>query len=160
MSPEEALSELQEAAIYWSIGERSNDEVVETACEALVAGADSEGLRELAGVFRADSEWQVRLLLPVALEELGLRYFEPGSRPGQVEAVKVMARYCVAGTMPPRALAAWAHHTFRHGENPEIEQFPAFDDEYDVLEYTRRSEERLDAEVLDACLELLAGSDS
>ncbi|HVA07952.1 MAG TPA: hypothetical protein VNG12_14525 [Acidimicrobiales bacterium] len=134
--------------------------MVDAACDALVAGLDSQGLRELAGVFRSDTEWQVRLLLPEgALEELGLRFFEPGGHAGQVAAIKVMAEYCVAGTMAPRALAAWAHYTFRHGDNPDIERFLVFDDEYDVLEYTRRSEEKLDAEVLDACRHLIDRSD-
>lgn len=152
---DEALQEMQEAAAYWSVGERSNQDVVDTACEALVAGLDTQGLRELAGVFHADADWQVRLLLPVALEELGLEFFERGSHEGQVAALRVMARYCVAGTMVPRALAAWAHHWFRHGENPQIERFLGFDDEYETIEYTRRSPESLDKEVIEACHELL-----
>ena len=155
VTEEEALQEMREAVAYWSVGERSNQDVIETACEALVAGLDTQGLRELAGVFHADADWQVRLLLPVALDELGLQFFDQGSLDGQVAALRVMASYCVAGTMAPRALAAWAHHWFRHGENPKIERFLAFDDEYDVLEYTRRSEERLDEEVIEACHDLL-----
>ena len=150
-----ALVELQESAVYWSVGERSGQDVVDAACAAVVAGHDSPALLELAGVSKADVDWEVPDLLPPAMHELGLKFYGRGSREGQLAAVKLMARYCLAGTMPPRALAAWAHHTFTHGESPDIEQFLSFDDRYDIIEYTGTSEAALDAEVLAACRELI-----
>lgn len=148
---------MQDVAALWSFGDRSNLDVVDAACDALVAGLDSPALRELAGVFREDSEWEVRILLPRALQELGLRFYEPESVEGKAAGLAVMARYCVAGTMGPRQLAYWAHVVIGHGQPPEIEQFVVFDDVYDVVESGAAKEtlEDIDRRVLQACEALL-----
>lgn len=155
MSSDEALSELQEAAIYWSAGDRTDQDVVDAACDALVAGHDSQALRELAGVLRSEAQWEVRRLLPVALDELGLEFFEQRSPAGQVAALELMARYCVAGTMPPRALATWANYTFGHGATSAVAAFAAYEHRYDVGEYSGDGEATLDEEVIEACRRLL-----
>lgn len=155
--PDDARNEMQAGAALWSIGDWSNEDVVEAACRALVAGLDSPTLRQLAGVFHDDAHWEVRLLLPAALEELGLNFYEPESPEGKVAALGVMARYCVSGTMSPRQLAQWAHRAIGHGQQPEIEQFVVFDDVYDVVESGTAKEtvEDIDQRVLEACQTLI-----
>ena len=48
--------------------------VVRCACDALIAGLDSPSLRILAGLTRAEADYQVLDILPEALAELGLDF--------------------------------------------------------------------------------------
>ncbi|MFD6822935.1 hypothetical protein ACFWC5_21565 [Streptomyces sp. NPDC060085] len=78
MSPiEAATDDLQDLAVLWSIGEAHAHDVVEAACAALVAGLDSPALCILAGLPRAEAEYDVPDLLPVVLDELAT------ARPGK-----------------------------------------------------------------------------
>ncbi|MFE9636088.1 hypothetical protein [Streptomyces sp. NPDC006463] len=70
-STEAAANELQDRATLWSVGEIPANDVVSAACDALVAGLDSPGLRVLAACTRAEADYDVHDLLPVALDELG-----------------------------------------------------------------------------------------
>jgi hypothetical protein len=153
----DALGEMQQAATLWSVGYWSNQDVVEAACRALVAGLDSPSLRQLAGVFRSDAHWEVRLLLPTAVEELGLKFYEWDDLEARLAALAVLARHCVAGTMTPRELVRWAHKAIGHGQSPEIEQFVELDDLYDIVDegYARDTAEDVDRQVLEACRRLL-----
>ncbi|MBK3557778.1 hypothetical protein JHN55_14825 [Streptomyces sp. MBT56] len=71
-STEAAAIALQDNAALWSAGEISASEVVDAACDALVAGLDTPGLRILAARTRAEADYDVYDLLPPALDELGL----------------------------------------------------------------------------------------
>jgi hypothetical protein len=71
-SAEAAASALQDHAALWSTGEVRARDVVSAACDALVAGLDSPGLRILAACTRAEADYDVHELLPQALEDLGL----------------------------------------------------------------------------------------
>lgn len=56
-STESAASNLQDHAALWSMGEIRASDVVSAACDALVAGLDSPGLRVLAACTRAEADY-------------------------------------------------------------------------------------------------------
>ena len=87
MLSQDALARLQEAAIFWSIGSGTPADVIEAACDCLVAGADSPTLRILAGISpaRGSERDELRRWLRVALTELSLTYYPAGSREGKKE---------------------------------------------------------------------------
>jgi hypothetical protein len=144
----EARTELQEVATLWSVDRSSHEAVVEVACDTLVAGLDSEALRKLAGVMETEAQIEVPPLLERTMAELGLVLYQRGTKDGQVAAANSMARNCIEGRMAPQNLAAWAHDTFRHGENARLEPFLSLNDEYDRMTNTGKSGEQLDAAVL------------
>ena len=65
---------LSEAAVLWSIEEIAPADVIRLACDALVAGLDSQGLRELAGLPFGATYFGTEDLLVVALEELEIPF--------------------------------------------------------------------------------------
>ncbi|MFE2505592.1 hypothetical protein ACFXHF_27140, partial [Streptomyces rubiginosohelvolus] len=85
-STEAAAIALQDNAVLWSAGEISASEVVDAACDALVAGLDTPALRILAARTRAEADYDVYDLLAPALEELGLT-FHPAVGEAAQEAV-------------------------------------------------------------------------
>lgn len=66
------------------------------------------------------------------------------------------------GELALRDYTAWAHATFRHGENEMLEPLLRLEDEYDIMLYTGKSQEQLDQEVRDVIATLIAlpGADS
>ncbi|MFD0385793.1 hypothetical protein ACFQ2B_35920 [Streptomyces stramineus] len=78
-STESAARALQDHAVLWSIGEIRATDVVNAACDALVAGLDSPALRILAACTRAEAIHDVPELLPPALDELGLAFIHPAA---------------------------------------------------------------------------------
>lgn len=155
MSEGVALADLQAAAAMWSVDRCSHADVVAAACTALVAGVDSPSLRQLAGVSALAANVEVPDLLPLALAELGLQFFDRGSASGQVAAAGVMARRCLGGRVSPRELVEWAHNTFTHGSNDRLEPLLVLDDKYDIIEYCGMTPQELDAAVLTACRNLI-----
>ncbi|WFE62408.1 hypothetical protein [Micromonospora sp. WMMD714] len=111
MQPDDALTRLQEAAVLWSVGSGTPAEVVEAACDCLVAGLDNPTLRILAGISAdpgGESD-ELRRWLGDALAELSLTFFREGSRAGEDEAVRIMARRLLDGTITARDLTSWAY---------------------------------------------------
>ncbi|HZG06117.1 MAG TPA: hypothetical protein VE546_21485 [Streptomyces sp.] len=155
-STESAAGDLQEHAALWSVGEIRAGDVVSAACDALVAGLDSPGLRALAACTRAEADYDVRELLPLALEELGLTFYPFGSDTGREAAARALARRMLAGELTPRDLTRRIHR--RHGHDLALtERLAELDDEYDILEYDDeygifehgdRTVARIDAEVI------------
>ncbi|MFF7362161.1 hypothetical protein [Streptomyces sp. NPDC008125] len=145
-STEAAAIALQDHAALWSAGEVRAGDVVDAACEALVAGLDSPGLRILAACTRAEADYELHDLLPAALGELGLSFHPAGSEAGQEAAVRALARRMLAGELTPREFTFRIHQ--RHGhELPLTERLAALDDEYDILDYGDRTSDQVDAEV-------------
>ena len=72
MPLDQATGTLQDTTALWSIDAVSPQAVVGCACDALIAGLDSPSLRILAGLTRAEADYQVLDILPAALAELGL----------------------------------------------------------------------------------------
>jgi len=127
-------------------GTRGRANVVSAACDALVAGLDSPGLRILAACTRAEADYDVHALLPEALEELGLTFYPVASEGGQEAAARALARRVLAGELTPREFTFRIHQ--RHGHELALtERLAALDDEYDTLEYGDRTAAQVDAEV-------------
>ncbi|MGW8760943.1 hypothetical protein ACWGN5_00420 [Streptomyces sp. NPDC055815] len=145
-STEAAAIALQDHAALWSMGEVRASEVVEAACDALVAGLDSPGLRILAACTRAEADYEVHDLLPVALDELGLTFYPVADEAAREAVARALARRMHSGEFTPREFAFRIHQRYGHGF-PLTERVAALDDEYDILEYGDRSVHQVDAEV-------------
>ncbi|MFG2985430.1 hypothetical protein ACGFYQ_29925 [Streptomyces sp. NPDC048258] len=145
-STESAASDLQDHATLWSIGENRAGDVVSAACDALVAGLDSPGLRVLAACTRAEADYDVHDLLPEALNELGLTFYPIGSSAGQEAAARALARRMLAGELTAQEFTFRVHQRYGH-ELALTERLAELDDEYDILEYGDRTVEQVDAEV-------------
>ncbi|MFH8453936.1 hypothetical protein ACH4CD_32435 [Streptomyces fungicidicus] len=145
-STQAAAIALQDHAVLWRMGEVRASDVVNAACDALVAGLDSPGLRILAACTRAEADYDVHDLLPAALDELGLTFAPVGSEAGQEAAARALARRMLAGELTPREFTFRIHQ--RHGhELPLTERLAELDDEYDILEYGDGTVDQVDAEV-------------
>ncbi|MFF3561336.1 hypothetical protein ACFYXS_14970 [Streptomyces sp. NPDC002574] len=146
-SAETAAHTLQDCAILWSIGESRASDVVSAACDALVTGLDSPALRRLAACTRGEADDDVPELLPPALDELGLTFYAAGSIFGREAAMRAFARRTLAGRLTPRELAFRVHQLFGH-RLPLAARLAELDDEYDTLEYSDRTLEQIDTEVM------------
>ncbi|WP_055602012.1 hypothetical protein [Streptomyces aureus] len=128
------------------MGEIRASEVVDAACDALVAGLDTPGLRILAACTRAEADYDVHDLLPAALDELGLTSYPVGSEAGGEAAARALARRVLAGELTPWEFTFRIHQ--RHGHAlPLTERLAELDDEYAILEYGDRTVDEIDAEV-------------
>ncbi|QOZ98116.1 hypothetical protein DI273_01470 [Streptomyces violascens] len=130
--------------------------LVGAACDALVAGLDSPTPRRLAALTRAEAAYDVRELLPGALDELGLVRPPPGSTAGQEAATRVLCRRLLQGELAPRALAFWPHRSHGH-ELPLTARLAELDDAYDRTGYGGPTAAELDAEVTAEARRLGAG---
>ncbi|MFH8491032.1 hypothetical protein [Streptomyces longisporoflavus] len=146
MSTEAAASALQDHATLWSMGEGRASDVVDAACDALVAGLDTPGLRILAACTRAEADYDVHDLLPAALDELGLPFYPMADDAGQEAAARALARRMLAGELAPGEFTFRIHRRYGH-ELPLTERIAELDDEYEVLEYGDRTAAQIDAEV-------------
>ncbi|MFF3973805.1 hypothetical protein ACFYZ6_28680 [Streptomyces rubiginosohelvolus] len=145
-STEAAAIALQDHAALWSAGEISASDVVDAACDALVAGLDTPGLRILAARTRAEADYDVYDLLPPALEELGLTFPPVAGEAAQEAVVRALARRMLAGDLKPWELTFRIHQRYGH-ELSLTERLAELDDEYDILEYGDRTVDQVDAEV-------------
>ncbi|MFF3644538.1 hypothetical protein [Streptomyces sp. NPDC002564] len=143
---EAAAIALQDHAALWSTGEIRARDVVEAACDALVAGLDTPGLRMLAACTRAEADYDVHDLLPAALDELGLAFHPVGSQAGREAVARALARRMLAGELTPREFTFRTHQHHGH-EVPLTVRLAELDDEYDILEYGDRTVGQVDAEV-------------
>ncbi|MFJ7985915.1 hypothetical protein [Streptomyces sp. NPDC096351] len=145
-STEAAAIALHDCAALWSAGEVRAADVVTVACDALVAGLDTPGLRMLAACTRGEADYDIHDLLPPALAELGLTFHALGAGSGREAAVQALARRMLAGELTPREFAFRLHQRYGHGL-PLTERLAVLDDEYDLLEYGDGAVEQVDAEV-------------
>ncbi|MEV6791656.1 hypothetical protein AB0M87_06590 [Streptomyces sp. NPDC051320] len=156
-SPEAAANALQDHAALWSMGEVPARDVVSAACDALVAGLDSPGLRILAACTRAEADYDVHYLLPPALDELGLTFYPVAGEAGQEAAVRALARRMLAGELEPWELTFRIHQRYGH-ELPLTERLAELDDEYAILEDTGKAVAQVNAEVTAEARRLAAGA--
>ncbi|MYS07219.1 hypothetical protein GTW71_12390 [Streptomyces sp. SID6041] len=144
--PEAAAIALQDRAALWGAEEVRAADVVAAACDALVAGLDTPGLRMLAACTRSEADYDIHDLLPPALAELGLAFYPLGDEAGREAAARALARSMLAGELTPREFTFRLHRRYGHGL-PLTERLALLDDEYDILEYGDRTVEQVDAEV-------------
>lgn len=149
---------MQEAATLWSVGQVPAAQIVDLACELLVAGFDGPNLAVLAGVHARNADDEVPELLEAALDDVGLRHRPAGDRAGFEAAVTIMASRVLAGSLTPRDLATWAHTTVGHGRLPLAERLVELDDVYDTLDYTDMTEQEADDEVRAEARRIVAGT--
>ncbi|WP_212808658.1 hypothetical protein [Micromonospora endophytica] len=148
MERNEALARMQEEAALWSLGQTRASELVDTACDLLVAGLDGPNLAMLAGIHGRHADEEVPELLEAALADLGLNYYPRGSQTGQEAVLRVLASRVLAGLMSPMDLATWAHSTIGHDGLALANRLVELDDVYDTLEYTDMTEQDLEGEIL------------
>jgi hypothetical protein len=144
---DESLVRMQEAAALWSIGQNTAAELVNVACDLLVAGFDGGQLAVLAGVHLRHADEDVPHVLEAALQEVGLRYYPRNSLAGLEASVRILALRVLSGQIMPRELTAWAHATVGHDRLPLAERLVELDDVYDALEYTDMTEQNFKDEV-------------
>ncbi|MBO4204658.1 hypothetical protein [Micromonospora echinofusca] len=154
---EEALASLQDAATLWSVGSATAADVIEAACDCLTAGTDSPTLRIVAGISpRKGSESdELRRWLEDALAELSLTYYREGSKEGEEEALRIMARRLLAGTITPRDLTSWAYRFITWEGTPLADELIALENAYGYVDvvyeghkHTSTTAEDLDADVI------------
>ncbi|MEH0927873.1 hypothetical protein [Micromonospora sp. CPCC 205558] len=63
-----------------------------------------------------------------------LTYYREGSREGEEEAVRIMARRLLAETITPRDLTSWAYRFITWDGTPLAEQFVGLEIAYDILD--------------------------
>ncbi|MFF4364890.1 hypothetical protein [Streptomyces sp. NPDC001594] len=147
MTPTEAAAiALQDRAVLWSVGECSASDVVDSACDALVAGLDTPGLRILAACTRAEAHYDVHDLLPPALDELGLAFPPVAGGAGEDAVARALARRMLAGELKPWELTFRIYQRYGH-ELPLTKRLAELDDEYAILEHIGRTVEQVNAEV-------------
>ncbi|MEU4359123.1 hypothetical protein [Streptomyces virginiae] len=146
-STEAVAIALQDHAALWGVGEISASEMIDSACDALVAGLDTPNLRILAACTRAEADYDVHDLLPPALAELGLTLHPVGGEAGQEAAVRALARRMLAGELKPWELTFRIHRRYGH-ELPLAERLAELDDEYGMLEDGDGATAQVDAEVM------------
>ncbi|MFE6225506.1 hypothetical protein [Streptomyces sp. NPDC057854] len=147
MTPTEAAAlALHDRAALWNVGEARASEVVDAACDALVAGLDTPALRILAACTRAEADYDVHDLLPPALDELGLALQPADSTAGQEAAVRALVRQLLADELKPWELTFRIHRRYGHGL-ALTRRLAELDDEYGILEYGGSVRE-IDAEVM------------
>ncbi|MFD6886160.1 hypothetical protein [Streptomyces sp. NPDC059957] len=158
MTPTEAAEiSLQDHVAIWSVGEVTGSDVVDVACDALVAGLDTPGLRVLAACTQAEASYDVHDLLPAALHELGLVFYPFDSAAGREAAVPAFARRVLAGEFTPSEFAARVHRCY--GREPLLtRRLAELDYEYEILQFGDRTMEEIDAEVIAEAQNLAAGA--
>jgi hypothetical protein len=142
-------------SLFSGLGEVRANDVVNVACDALVAGLDSPALRILGACAPAEAEYDVPDLLPTSLDELHLVSCPFGSEAGKEACVRALARQLLAGKLTPRELVSRVHQRLGR-ELPMAERLAELDDEYDVLGYGDRTLVQVDAEVTDEARRLAA----
>ncbi|GAB3952875.1 hypothetical protein [Micromonospora vulcania] len=156
MLSNDALARFQDATTLWSIGQGTAAEVIEAACDCLVAGVDSPSLCILAGVSPTATEQDLLQWLEPTLDELGLTFYPRGSEEVEDAAVRIMATKLLVGALSPRELARWTHSAIGHDGTPLAEGLVMLDDVYDTLEYCEETEAEINARVFTEARRLTA----
>jgi hypothetical protein len=153
--PDDARTRLREATALWNVGYGTAADVVDAACDALVAGVDGPSLRMLAGVMRRHADSEVPEHVEAALVDVGLHYHQRGSRDAEEAAIRVLAARVVAGALEPEALTVWARIRYGHDAQPLAERLVELDEVYDIREQSGRSTDEVDADVLEEAQRIL-----
>jgi hypothetical protein len=154
-----AEGELLDAVLLWrAVPGTHAGEVIDAACECLVAGSDTEALRELAGASLRDSSFVLDPLILRTLDELGLS--DALEVDLQRSAMLVLARRLATGRITPRQLASWAHAHIGHEGSAECQPFVNFDDMYDEAECVGLHQADLDHMVREEADAYLSGAES
>lgn len=125
---------LEARSALWAVGAIRAGSLAEAACDALVAGLDSEALRALAGATDAESDFVVVELLDAIAADMDIQVWTEDSAPARVAAAQAMARLCVDGELQPLDFVNWLHQHVMHGHpDPRIEVLVSLSDDYGIL---------------------------
>ncbi|MGC4809539.1 hypothetical protein ACLQ29_03290 [Micromonospora sp. DT228] len=136
MLGQDALARLQDAAVFWSVGSGTAAQVIDAACDCLIAGIDSPTLRILAGIspVKGEENDELRRWLEGALSDLSLTYYGEGSRESEEEALRLMARRLLVQAVTPRDLTSWAYRFISHDGTPLAAELIALDNAYELVD--------------------------
>ncbi|MFV2008788.1 MULTISPECIES: hypothetical protein [unclassified Micromonospora] len=156
VDPQRARQHLADTAAIWSVGATGATDVIDAACACLLAGLDTPTLRILAGITptRGNESDELRRWLEGALTELSLTYYREGSRAGEEEALRVMARRLLAGTIGPRDLTSWAYGFITHEGTPLAAELINLGNSYEYVDaiYEGHRQPRAEVEEIDAAV--------
>jgi hypothetical protein len=155
--PDQALRNLRETVALWNVDYVRSTDVVDAACDLLVAGLDSPSLRILAGVPRRNADIEVPQIVEPALREIGLEYHCRGSREAEEAAVRALAMRVLSGSVEPSALTVWAHRRFGHDGLDLAQRLVELDDVYDAYEYDDGDQSTVDDDVIAEARRLVSG---
>ncbi|MFG1880744.1 hypothetical protein [Micromonospora sp. NPDC049102] len=132
----DALARRQDAATLWSVRPSTAADVIAAACDCLTAGMDGLNLRILAGISptKGGESDELRRWLADTLAELSLTYYPEGTREGQEEALRIMARRLLAQTITPPDLTSWAYQFITWDGTPLAEELIGLAIAYDILD--------------------------
>lgn len=136
MLDQDALARLQDAAVFWSVGSGTAAEVIDAACDCLIAGIDSPTLQIIAGIspVKGAENDELRRWLEGALAELSLTCYPEGSQEGEEEALRVMARRLLEQTIEPRELTSWAYRFITWDGTPMAAELIGLEITYDYVD--------------------------
>ncbi|MGQ7312481.1 hypothetical protein ACUOFU_12305 [Microbacterium arabinogalactanolyticum] len=134
MVGDDAHASLVEAIAWWRIGDADGRRVLtDAATEALVAGAESEALAELAGLPGDESPFAVDALLARVIAELGLD--RALSADQEMLSVRRLARAVLTGEIGERDLTRWVHTRFHHESSSDlVNRLAELDDDLDIAQ--------------------------
>lgn len=138
-----AVTYLLDAAGLWLVTPTRDTErkLVFAAAEALVAGVDTPGLREVAAVsVRSPVPPTFARTVEDAFGELGIDLPGRGSEQAEALALAAMCRRLLGGSLATRDLTGWAHRVITHGGVAEAAGLVNLDDDYDEHDYAREGE--------------------
>jgi hypothetical protein len=103
--------------------------------DALVAGLDTPGLRDLAGRVSGENWFEMRDLIEKTFSELGTPLPQIDTDPSILLALQFMCQQFANGQVSARELAKWAHAHVGH-EGPALAQdLVELDDAFDEIPY-------------------------
>ncbi|MET9632111.1 hypothetical protein ABZX92_32085 [Lentzea sp. NPDC006480] len=135
----------RDVVALWLVREKSASDVVLAACDLLVGDVDSPAVARLAAVSTKEADIEVPILLPDALQDLGLAAHVMGSVSAKEEGLRAMAVRVRSGELTPRELTSWAHRIFGHEHAGE--RLSELDDAYDTCGVSDELDDQVMAEV-------------
>lgn len=128
---DDARDTFLEALAQWAWqGHRHGQDVVDAACDALVAGLDSPALRDLAGLYRDAPREVVQLTVADVVAELGLD-LPVGRDALSRHLLGRQAEAVLAGRLSPRTFATWALRHFGYDVSGDLQGLVLAADEYE-----------------------------
>lgn len=139
--------ELVEAIAWWRAGTADGRRVlVDAAIEALLEGAESAALAELAGLPGDENPYAVDAVVSRVLEDLRLR--DALGVDTDLIAARRLCRAVLTGATSERELTRWVHTHFHHESSSDlINQLAELDDDFDLAASVRGSTSEVSARV-------------
>lgn len=136
---------LYEQAASWQLTpEVGQEALVRLACDALVGGASSPGVVQLAGMSTRGQDYDFEEAVAAALDDVDLTLPTRDSAEAQTAAARAVCGLVIDGRLSARELARWAHVHIGHSGARDMQTLVELDDAYDTVEYVHVGKERAD----------------